>query len=183
MKRWTLVAVSAVLLAGCEIMPPVGTPTERIEVIDIEPEPTPPPVVEETPPPTPERVPRQVAFSEAEYAALEKHGNAAITGRLTVNGQPQANRPVSAAPVTRYSAEAAEQALAGVAVEPADPRAREYTHSTRTDGNGYFLLNGLPAGEFFLSGVGTDPASGEARVVIRQIILRSGQQLEADLAH
>lgn len=179
MKRWILITLPALMLAGCEIMP-TTTPPERIEVIDIET--GPPPAVDEETPPPPRPVTRQVAFPEAEYAALEKHGNASIAGRLSLGGAPQANRAVAAAPVTSYSAEAAERALAGQAVEAADPRAREYTHVTRTDGSGRFQLSGLPAGDFYLSGVGEDPVSGEAQVIIQQVTLRNGQRLEIDLS-
>lgn len=183
MKRWIPMLLPGLLLAGCQIMPPAPSPTERIEVVDREVEPADrTPDVEEPRETPPGRVARQVDFPEAEYAALEKQGSAVISGQLTIGGRPVPNAGISAAPVTTYSAEAAEQALAGRAVEPADPRAREYTHSTRTDGNGRFRLNGLPSGHFYLSGSGPDPASGEARVVIRQVQLSRGQQLEVDLS-
>ncbi|MFY0990481.1 carboxypeptidase-like regulatory domain-containing protein [Halomonas sp. C05BenzN] len=175
MKRWMLVVLSALLLVGCEIVPPA--PTDRIEVIDIgierEPE------RERT---APDRVARQVAFPEAEYAALPTRGSSVISGRLSLNGTPAAGETVSVAPVTTYSAEAAEQALAGRAVEPADPRARAYTHTTRTGGNGRFRLDGLPPGEFYVSGSVVDRASGERRIIIRQVSLGHGQRLEVDLS-
>lgn len=183
MKRWIPMLLPGLLLAGCQIMPPAPSPTERIEVVDREVEPADrTPDVEEPRETPPGRVARQVDFPEAEYAALEKQGSAVISGQLTIGGRPVPNAGISAAPVTTYSAEAAEQALAGRAVEPADPRAREYTHRTRTDGNGRFRLNGFPSGHFYLSGSGPDPASGEARVVIRQVQLSRGQQLEVDLS-
>ncbi|WP_444984726.1 hypothetical protein [Halomonas mongoliensis] len=183
MKRWIPMLLPAVLLAGCEIMPPAPTPTERIEVIDREVEPREAPERVEAPREVPPgRVAREVAFPAEEYAALEKQGSAVISGQLTIGGRPVPNAGVSAAPVTTYSAEAAEMALAGIAVEPADPRARAYTHTTRTDGSGRFRLAGLPAGDFYLSGAGPDPASGEPRVVIRQVQLRNGQHLESNLS-
>ncbi len=183
MKRWIPMLLPGLLLAGCEIMPPAPSPTERIEVVDRDVEPREAPEGVEPPREMPPgRVARQVAFPEAEYAALEKQGSGVISGRLTLGGQPVPDAGISAAPVTTYSAEAAEQALAGRAVEPADPRAREYTHATRTDDSGRFRLSGLPAGEFYLSGSGSDPASGETQVVIRQVQLRDGQQLETELS-
>lgn len=180
MKRWIPLALSGLLLAGCEIVPPTPSPTERIEVIERGERPPEP--REEEPRPTPGRAPREVAFPEAEYAALEKHGSGVISGRLTLSGRPIAGAGISVAPVTTYSAEAAEKALAGIAVEPADPRAREYTHTTRTDGNGHFRVSNLPAGEFYVSGSGRDPASGQTRVVIRQVGLSKGQQREVELS-
>ena len=183
MKRWIPMLLPGLLLAGCEILPPAPAPTDRIEVVDREVEPREAPERVEAPREVPPgRVARQVAFPAEEYAALEKQGSAVVSGRLTLGGQPVAGAGISAAPITTYSAEAAEKALAGIAVEPADPRAREYTHTTRTDGSGRFRISGLPGGDFYLSGAGPAPDSGEPRVVIRQIQLRNGQHLEANLS-
>lgn len=178
MKVWIPLILVGLFLAGCQMQP--GPPPERIEVIEI----GDPPPDEERPdaerPPT-ERIPRQIAFSAQEYAALEKTGTAAISGRLRLNGSPGSGETISVAPVTTYSAEAAEHALAGRAVEPADPRAREYTHTTRTDANGHFVLQGLPSGAFYVSGsmVGS---RGVRQVILHQVSLRSGQHLEVDLS-
>ncbi|TDR51010.1 hypothetical protein DFP85_12061 [Halomonas ventosae] len=180
MTRWILPALLGLSLAGCQVIEPryPAGERERVEVIERGME-----APRETErPDTTGRVARQVAFPAEEYAALEKSGSAVISGRLLLGGRPVANRPVSAAPVTTYSAEAAEQALAGRAVEPADPRARAYTHTTRTDANGYFRLDGLPAGEFYVSGSGQDPSTGETRVVIRQVSLGNGQSRSVELS-
>ncbi|MFN2331253.1 MAG: hypothetical protein ABR580_05180 [Halomonas sp.] len=184
MKRWIAMLLTGLLLAGCEIMPPGPSTTDRIEVIDsTEEEPADIPYrVEEPREVTSGRVQRQVAFPEAQYAALETTGSAEISGRLSLNGIPLANRPVSVAPVTTYSAEAAEQALAGRAVERADPRAQEYTHTSYTNSNGHFRIGGLPSGEFYVSGSGQDPITGEPRVIIQQVRLGNGQQLSVDLS-
>ncbi|MDZ7853084.1 MAG: carboxypeptidase-like regulatory domain-containing protein [Halomonas sp.] len=189
MKPWIVPALLGLSLTGCQIIEPryPAGERERVEVIERGTEV--PQEVRETEPPeraerpsTTGRVSRQVGFSAEEYAALEKSGNATISGKLTIGGRPVSNAGVSVAPVTTYSAEAASQALAGRAVEPADPRARAYTHTTRTDGNGNFRLSGLPAGEFYVSGSGRDPSTGETRVVIRQISLSNGQALSIDLS-
>ncbi|WFM69889.1 hypothetical protein [Halomonas sp. CKK8] len=183
MKPWILPALLGLALAGCQVIEPryPAGERERVEVIERGMEaPSEPERAER--PDTTGRVARQVAFPAEEYAALEKSGSAVISGRLLLGGRPMANRPVSAAPVTTYSAEAAEQALAGRAVEPADPRARAFTHTTRTDSNGYFRLDGLPAGEFYVSGSGQDPSTGETRVVIRQVSLGNGQSRSVELS-
>lgn len=182
MKHHIPLVLAALVLAGCEVVPPA--PTERIDVIergetrrDASQE-----TRQDQREATPPRAAREVAFPEDEYARLDKQGSAVVSGRLTLSGQPVPDAGVSVAPVTSYSAEAAEKALAGIAVEPADPKAREYTHTTRTDGNGYFRLTGLPAGEFYVSGAGADPRSGKPRVIIRQISLSNGQQREVSLS-
>ncbi|MDR5901346.1 carboxypeptidase-like regulatory domain-containing protein [Halomonas icarae] len=182
MKRHIPLVLAALVLAGCEVVPPA--PTERIEVIERgeTQRDAPQETREAQRDATPARANREVAFPESEYARLEKQGSAVVSGRLTLSGQPIPDAGVSVAPVTSYSAEAAEKALAGIAVKPADPRAREYTHTTRTDGNGYFRIAGLPAGEFYVSGAGPDPRTGKPRVVIRQISLGNGQQREVPLS-
>lgn len=181
MKAWIPALLLGVLLAGCQMMEPRPGPSpERIEIIDRS-EPAPRDAEPETRPTPPGRVARQVDFPASEYARLEKSGTASISGRLSLNGIVGAGETVAVAPVTTYSAEAAEQALAGRAVEPADPRAREYTHTTRTDGDGRFRLTGLPAGEFYVSGSVVDPRSGERHIIIRQVSLGRGQSLQIDL--
>ncbi|MEQ6917275.1 carboxypeptidase-like regulatory domain-containing protein [Halomonas aquatica] len=191
MTRWILLALLGLSLAGCQIIEPryPAGKSERIEVIDRgasapgETKGADRPFTRSTTRySTSGRVARQVAFPAAEYAALEKRGTAMISGRLLMGGRPMANRPVSVAPVTTYSAEAAEQALAGRAVESADPRAREYTHTTRTDGNGTFRLDGLPAGDFYVSSSGQDPVSGKTQVIIRQVSLGNGQSRSIELS-
>ncbi|MDR9440706.1 MAG: carboxypeptidase-like regulatory domain-containing protein [Halomonas sp.] len=183
MTRWILPALLGLTLAGCQIIEPryPAGERERVEVIERGME-APSQTERAERPDTAGRVARQVTFPAEEYATLEKSGSGVISGRLMLGGHPVANRPVSAAPVTTYSAEAAEQALAGRAVEPADPRAREYTHTTRTDATGYFRLDELPAGEFYVSSSGQDPSTGETRVVIRQVSLGNGQSRSIELS-
>ncbi|MCE8015381.1 hypothetical protein HOP62_04740 [Halomonas sp. MCCC 1A17488] len=180
MKAWISLALLGLLLSGCQMMEP-GPPPERIEIIEIGEPQRPDAERPDEQRPAPPRVPRQVAFPAEEYAALPKTGSASITGRLSLNGRPGAGETIAVAPVTTYSAEAAEHALAGRAVEPADPRAREYTHTTRTDGSGNFSLNGLPSGEFYVSGSMVN-SRGERQVILRQVSLRNGQRLEVNLS-
>ncbi|WP_192036988.1 carboxypeptidase-like regulatory domain-containing protein [Halomonas sp. YLGW01] len=175
MMRWSMVAMLALALTGCQIAPQWPT--------------TPPggPTVEDLPGPDQPRqdgrVPRQVSFPEREYAVLEKTGNASIRGRLyqrdaagqVVSG---AGETISIAPVTTYSAEAAEVVLSGRSIAPADPRAREYTHYARTDANGYFVASGLPAGDYYVAGrvgaLGGPP-------IIHQVSVRRGQTISVTL--
>ncbi|GGX77367.1 hypothetical protein GCM10007160_00700 [Litchfieldella qijiaojingensis] len=186
----TLLAI-AIILAGCQVMGPgVDRAPQRIEIIDRSADRDAPQAVEPQtrPSPPPGRVARQVAFPEHEYAALAKHGNATIRGRLyyTTPGGNRihgVNEVISIAPVTTYSAEAAETALAGKAIEPADPRAREYTHQARTDSQGYFTANGLPAGDYYVAGSVRLPGSnGRSPIIIHQVHVGAGQTAQVTLS-
>ncbi|WP_148253824.1 hypothetical protein [Aidingimonas lacisalsi] len=177
-----------VLMGGCQAVDPWGERSpRRVEVIEAgeeakdterESETTPRP--RET-----DRVERQVAFPEDEYAALEKTGNATITGRIALSTPSGvkygSGAAISIAPVTTYSAEAAEMALAGKAVEPADPRARAYTHRTRADDRGFFRVNGLPGGDFYVSGSIQPSPNARPRIIINQVSVRNGQTVEVNL--
>ncbi|WP_110655513.1 carboxypeptidase regulatory-like domain-containing protein [Salinicola halimionae] len=133
-------------------------------------------------------VKRQIPFPADEYARLDKTGTSAVQGRLTYNtpdGQTLigSGETVSVAPATRYAAEAADVALSGRKIEPADPRAREYTHYAKTDDNGYFVIRGVPAGVFYVAGSVLLPA-GKSRspIIIKQIDLGKGQTRDVDLS-
>lgn len=169
MGKWIAVVMVGVLLTGCQYIE--LSPQSRPQVEDIT---------------ESGRVARKVAFPAEEYAALEKHGSAVVTGRLflrTSDGVfPGAKKTISIAPATAYSAEAAEVALAGKAVEPADPRAREYTHYTQTDRQGYFKATGLPSGVFYIAGSVKPPGDSKPRIIINQIKIRDGQTLKVTLS-
>ena len=176
MRQWTAVVLLGSLLAGCQGMLP-GSDGRPPEIIDRSEQAPGSAVVE-----------RKVAFPADTYAKLEKRGNATIKGRLrytTAQGRTLvgANEQISIAPATAYSAEAADVALAGKRIEPADPRAREYTHYAQTDGNGYFVANGLPAGVFYVAGSVLLP-DGESRspLILKQVKIGAGQTREVDLS-
>lgn len=176
MRQWIGIIVLGSLLAGCQGMMPDddGQPPEVIDRTGQAPGAN---VVE-----------RQVAFPADTYAKLEKSGNATIKGRLrytTAQGQTivGANEKVSIAPATQYSAEAADVALAGKRIEPADPRAREYTHYARTDGDGYFVAHGIPAGVFYVAGsVPLPDGQGRSPLILKQVRIGAGQTREVDLS-
>ncbi|MBD3895141.1 carboxypeptidase regulatory-like domain-containing protein [Halomonas sp. ML-15] len=180
--RYLIIAAAGLAASGCQLIDTTpGPPPERIEVTDVGTDAERAP--DEGPPPG--RVAREVAFPEAEYAALEKQGSASISGRLTLDTASGTvvgrNSRVSVAPVTTYSAEAAEKALAGQAVEPADPRAQAYTHQASTDDDGRFTVNGLPAGDYYVSGSVT-PADGRPRIIINQVSVSNGQRVNVNLS-
>lgn len=133
-------------------------------------------------------VERQIPFPADEYAKLEKSGTSAVQGRLTyqtAEGQTLigSGETISVAPATRYAAEAADVALSGRKIAPADPRAREYTHYAKTDDDGYFVVTGVPAGVFYVAGSVLLPG-GQSRspIIIKQIELGTGQTRDVDLS-
>ncbi|MDV6319690.1 carboxypeptidase regulatory-like domain-containing protein [Chromohalobacter sp. HP20-39] len=169
---WWLLLVG-LALSGCEMLP-TGGPTQPAEVEEAG-EGTPAGAVE-----------RQVAFPAEEYAKLDKHGSAVVKGRLRYASSQYGmvagkGETVSIAPATRYSAEAAEVALAGKRIEPADPRAREYTHYVKTDANGYFEATGIPAGVFYVAGSVRLPDGSRSPLILKQIEVGAGQTREVDL--
>ncbi|KAA0020445.1 carboxypeptidase regulatory-like domain-containing protein [Salinicola corii] len=133
-------------------------------------------------------VKRQVPFPADEYARLEKTGTSAVQGRLTyktTDGQilVGSGETVSVAPATRYAAEAADVALSGRKIEPADPRAREYSHYAKTNENGYFVVRGVPAGVFYVAGSVLLPGgNSRSPIIIKQIELGKGQTRDVDLS-
>lgn len=180
---------SVVGLSGCQTYYPSGTVQRTPEVVDRGESEKPVPEKPEkpsTPKPPPQRVERSVAFPADEYAALKKTGTAAISGRLTLPTQGGtvigAGEVISVAPVTTYSAEAAERALAGRAVTKADPKAREYTHTTRSNDEGYFVLRNLPSGDFYVSGSLIDPNTSKRRIAIKEVSLGKGESKEVQLS-
>lgn len=184
MRKWLVLGMIGIVLAGCQAVGPgVDSTSRRIEIIERDTESD-----SKTRPAPSDRVARRVPFPDKEYAVLEKKGNATISGRLvyTTSGGKKvygANETVSVAPVTTYSAEAAEAALAGKAVEPADPRAQEYTHQARTDGDGYFAVNNLPAGDYYVAGsVRLPDGKGRSPIILHQVRVGSGETARVTLS-
>ncbi|MHB0774996.1 carboxypeptidase-like regulatory domain-containing protein [Halomonas sp. WWR20] len=174
MGRWILITLG-LLLTGCQAIGP-GTENESQG-----------PVIEEARPET-TRVERKVAFPEREYAQLEKTGRSTLTGRIfitTPSGEViyGAGETISIAPATTYSAEAAEVALAGGHIEPADPRAREYTHYAKADEQGRFKAQGLPAGIYYVAGSVSQPGSNtQRRIIINQVRIGENQTVQVELS-
>lgn len=185
MRKGLTILMVSIALAGCQVVGPgVDSTSRRIEVIERDTESGAQP---DTSRPS-ERVARKVPFPEKEYEALEKSGSAAITGRLvytTSNGETiyGSGEIVSIAPVTTYSAEAAEAALAGKAVEAADPRAQQYTRQARTDNEGYFSANNLPAGDYYVAGSVTLPdGNGRSPIILHQVSVTAGETARVTLS-
>ncbi|TDU23960.1 hypothetical protein C8E00_102460 [Chromohalobacter marismortui] len=170
---WWL-ALVGLMLSGCEMFP-TGGPTQSVEIEEAGQD------------ASVGAVERQVAFPAEEYAKLNKHGTAVVKGRLRYDSSQYGmvagkGETVSIAPATRYSAEAAEVALAGKRIEPADPRARAYTHYAQTDDNGYFEATGLPAGVFYVAGSVRLPDGSRSPLILKQIEIGAGQTREVNLS-
>ncbi len=91
-------------------------------------------------------------FPEAEYAALEKSGNAGVKGQLfmkTRGGEVRkgAGVRILLRPKTNYAMAAASGVRPG-----RDYRLSTYDRSTVSDGDGKFEFKEIPAGEYILSG-------------------------------
>ncbi|GAB2787896.1 hypothetical protein GCM10027040_12580 [Halomonas shantousis] len=175
MGRWILVVLGLVL-AGCQAIGP-GSESETQR-----------PEIEEARPQQSARIERKVAFPEEEYAELKKTGNSRVVGQIFLKTQSGdivygAGETISVAPATTYSAEAAEAALAGKAVERADPRAREYTHYAEADEQGHFEVRGLPAGVYYVAGSVSQPGSNTQRqIIIKQIRLGESGTAQVELS-
>lgn len=104
--------------------------------------------------PTP---PSRTPFPEDVYKSLPKTGDAQLAGVVMyVDNEGEVHYAdkieVVAAPVTSYSKEAYDALGRNAPVPPADARAQAYTRHARTDGQGFFKMLYLPAGEYFVIG-------------------------------
>ncbi|MCM2129385.1 carboxypeptidase-like regulatory domain-containing protein [Larsenimonas rhizosphaerae] len=171
MRKILALPLFAVMLSGCQMMSESGILPDSTT---------------STPSQNPNLVKRTVPFSADEYARLEKTGTGTIKGQLyySRNGQKITNEgeTVSVAPATAYAAEAADAALAGKQIEPADPRAREYTHTARTDSTGHFTVTGIPAGVFYVGSAVHLPDGTLSPFILKQVRLSEGQTKTIDLS-
>lgn len=99
--------------------------------------------------------PRVAVFDATEYAAYAGKGTGKLTGQgfmKTRGGDVKlcAGEAVYLNPVTSYSTEWFNATVAGIALEPADPRASEFIRSTLGGADGHFEFNELPAGEYYV---------------------------------
>lgn len=97
------------------------------------------------------------AFPEAEYKALAKEGTGVVKGQIflkTVGGDVKygAGVEVSLIPVTSYSAPAWQAYQAGAKLTTPDPRVREYSILTQSDGTGNFEFRDVPPGRYYVGG-------------------------------
>jgi hypothetical protein len=105
----------------------------------------------------PHNVSRHVVFNEAEFARSRGSGSGAVRGHAFLanfsDGAefPVANTKIELFPVTSYTTETIQRKYAnGVYLAPADPRYAKYVRVSRTDGNGNFRFENLPAGRYYV---------------------------------
>jgi len=113
-----------------------------------------------------ETSPRRVAFDESEFAAYRGAGSGSVTGQLAIRsgdggehvgnfGGSMAGVHVTLIPVTAYTKEMVDREIGnGENLGASDPRFKKYVRLTTTDGNGDFAFDQVPAGEYFVSGLG-----------------------------
>lgn len=99
---------------------------------------------------------RQVAFNEADFAATAGHGSGTISGRVfaVLDGDRTVGAGhdvVALAPVNAYTAENIQRRFVnGENLRSADRRIDKYARGTTTDGDGNFVIRGIPAGDYFV---------------------------------
>lgn len=100
-------------------------------------------------------LPRLVSFNEEEYRPYAAAGTSVIYGEAFLKTQAGdvkkgAGNKIHLNPVTQYSTEWYERAvLAGIPLEPADPRVFHYHREMIADSEGRFRFEKLPAGEYY----------------------------------
>jgi len=105
-------------------------------------------------------VPRRVPFNEADFAAYRGAGSSTVTGQLIVTSSDGETHigdgtHVTLLPVTPYTKEMVDREIGnGENLAGSDPRLRPYVRLVTTDGQGNFVFDHLPAGEYFVCGLG-----------------------------
>jgi len=140
--------------------------------------------------------PRRVRFDESEFAAYRGTGSGTVTGLLAVRssngaehvgnfGGSVAGVHVTLIPVTGYTKEMVEREIGdGENLGPSDPRFEKYVRITMTDGNGSFAFNQIPAGDYFVSGLGEWVEYGEFKYqwACERVAVGNGQTVRIKLS-
>lgn len=140
--------------------------------------------------------PRQVRFDESEFAAYRGPGSGTVTGQLAVRssngaehvgnfGGSIAGVPVTLIPVTAYTKEMVEREIGnGENLGASDPRLEKYVRVTKTDGNGDFVFNQVPEGDYFVSGLSEWVEYGELKHqwACERVAVGNGQAVRVKLS-
>src|SRR5262245_49574300 len=101
-------------------------------------------------------VSREVPFNEADFVGTSGHGTGVATGRaygiLNDNKVLDAEHEIVVlTPVTPYTTENVRRRFVkGENLQSADRRIDKYLRSTRTDAQGYFKIDEIPPGEYYV---------------------------------
>jgi hypothetical protein len=140
---------------------------------------------------------RLVPFNEAEFAAYRGSGSGSVTGQLSVTssdgvvhagsaGQGPNSIHVTLLPVTAYTREMVEREIGdGENLGSSDPRFQKYARLTTTDTNGNFAFRQIPAGEYFVCGLGQWTASGDFQYqwACERVRVGKGETVRIMLSH
>ena len=140
--------------------------------------------------------PRRVRFDESELAAYRGSGSGTVTGLLAVRssdgaehvgnfGGSMAGVHVTLIPVTAYTKEMVEREIGnGENLGASDLRFQKYVRVTKTDPNGSFVFNEVPAGDYFVSGLGEWIEFGEFKYqwACDRVTVRDGESVRIKLA-
>ena len=138
--------------------------------------------------------PRRVHFDESEFAAYRGSGSGTVTGQLDIKangsehvgnfGSSIAGIHVTLIPVTPYTEEMVEREIGdGEYLGASDWRFKKYVRLTQTDPNGYFAFHEVPAGEYFVSGLGEWNERGEIKFqwACERVRIEDGQTIKVRL--
>ena len=114
---------------------------------------------------------RQAQFNPEEYAPYAGQGTSRVCGQVFVTlegGQTHLsmNDYVLLAPVTSYTQEAFKvKVVQRRKIEPQDPQAQQFEHTTQTNEDGHFCFLDVPAGEYYVVADVTLPDSTKGKRV------------------
>jgi hypothetical protein len=135
--------------------------------------------------------PRRVAFDESEFAAYRGAGSGTVTGQLVVTSNDGAvhigdGTHVTLIPVTAYTKEMVEREIGdGDNLGASDPRFKKYVRLTTTDANGNFVFHQIPAGEYFVSGLGewSEGDDFQYQWACERVTVGNGQTVRIKVTH
>ena len=141
---------------------------------------------------------KRVPFPEDEYLKLSSSGKGVITGQVYIETRdgdkvPKSGAKVVLNPVTSYSLQWKEETpVTLMPLEPPDSRISNYIREALTDAEGRFVIDNVPAGEYFVSspivweGPGmvksVYPLVSNGRIIVKQISVGEQDKKEVTLS-
>ena len=136
-------------------------------------------------------LPRQAAFSEAEFAHYRHPDSGGVSGQLVVTSADGSahvgiNNHVALFPVTAYSKEIVDREVGnGEYLQASDPRFLQHVRTATTDAQGNFRFTRLAAGEYFVLGLAqwNEGTAAQYQWACETIKVGAGQTAGVKLAH